>query len=76
MCSSYLALGVPNCLAIIIFINYTPAINRVEDSEDFDDHILSSDEDDGPPIRTKPLDSRPPPRAGKKALPNFGVDAS
>jgi hypothetical protein len=27
LCSSYLALGVPNCLAIIIIINYTPAIN-------------------------------------------------
>jgi hypothetical protein len=27
LCSSYLALGVPNCLAIIIIINYTPAIS-------------------------------------------------
>jgi hypothetical protein len=26
LCSSYLALGVPNCLAIIIIINYTLAI--------------------------------------------------
>jgi hypothetical protein len=51
-------------------------VDRVEDSEDLDDHILSSDEDDGPPIRAKPLDSRPPPRARKKDLPNFGVDAS
>jgi hypothetical protein len=51
-------------------------VDRVEDSEDFDDHILSSDEDDGPPICAKPLDSCPPPRAGKKALPNFSVDAS
>jgi hypothetical protein len=51
-------------------------VDRVEDSEDFDDHILSSDEDDGPPIHAKPLDSRRPPRAGKKALPNFSVDAS
>jgi hypothetical protein len=27
LCSSYLALGVPNCLAIIIIINYTLAIS-------------------------------------------------
>jgi hypothetical protein len=51
-------------------------VDRVKDSEDFGDHLLSSDEDDGPPIRAKPLDSRPPPEAGKKALPNFSVDAS
>jgi hypothetical protein len=51
-------------------------VDRVEDLEDLDDHILYSDEDDGPPIHVKPLDSRPPLRAGKKALPNFGIDAS
>jgi hypothetical protein len=51
-------------------------VDRVEDSEDFDDHILSSEEDDGLPIRAQPLNSRPPPRAEKRVLPNFGVDAS
>jgi hypothetical protein len=51
-------------------------VDRVEDSEDFDDHVLSSDEDDGQAIPAKPLDSRPPPRARKKVLPNFSVDAS
>jgi hypothetical protein len=51
-------------------------IDRVEDSEDFDDHGLSSDEDDDQAIPAKPLDSRPPPRAGKKVLPKFGVNAS
>jgi hypothetical protein len=51
-------------------------VDRVEDSEDFDDHNLSSDDDDGLAIHAKPLDSRPPPRAEKKVLPNFGVDAS
>jgi hypothetical protein len=50
-------------------------VDRVEDSENFDDHILSSDDDDGLAIPTKPLDSRPPPRTEKKVLPNFGVDA-
>jgi hypothetical protein len=51
-------------------------VDRVEDSEDFDDHILSSDDDDGLAIHAKPLDSRPPPRTEKKVLPNFGIDAS
>jgi hypothetical protein len=51
-------------------------VDRVEDSEDFDDHVLSSDEDDDQAIPAKPLNSRPPPRAGKKVLPNFSVDAS
>jgi hypothetical protein len=50
-------------------------VDRIEDSEDFDDHILSLDDDDGLPIPAKPLDSRPPPRSGKKVLPNFSVDA-
>jgi hypothetical protein len=50
-------------------------VDRVEDSEDFDEHGLSSDEDDDQAIPAKPLDSRPPPQAGKKILPNFGVDA-
>jgi hypothetical protein len=51
-------------------------VDRVEDSEDFDDHILSLEDDDGLAIHVKPLDSRPPPRAEKKVLPNFSVDAS
>jgi hypothetical protein len=51
-------------------------LDRVEDSEDFDGHNFSSDEDDGTFIPMKPLASRPPPRSGKKILPNFGVDAS
>jgi hypothetical protein len=51
-------------------------VDRVEDSEDFDDHILSSDDDDGSPIPAKPLDSRRPPRTRKKVLSNFSVDAS
>jgi hypothetical protein len=51
-------------------------VDRVEDSEDFDGRDFSSDEDDDPVIPAKPLDSRPPPRSGKKVLPNFGVDAS
>jgi hypothetical protein len=51
-------------------------VDRVEDSEDFDDHDLSSDEDDNQAIPAKPLDSRPPPRSGKRVLLNFGVDAS
>jgi hypothetical protein len=51
-------------------------IDRVEDSEDFDGHDFTSDEDDDPTIPAKPLASRPPPRSGKKFIPNFGVDAS
>jgi hypothetical protein len=51
-------------------------IDMVEDLEDFDDHGLSFDRYDDHAIPAKPLDSRPPPRAGKKILPNFGVDAS
>jgi hypothetical protein len=51
-------------------------VDRVKDSEDFDDHILSSDDDDGLAIHAKPLDSHPPPRTEKKVLPNFGIDAS
>jgi hypothetical protein len=50
--------------------------DRVEDSEDFDDHDFSSYEDDDLAIPAKPLASRPPPRSGKKVLPNFSIDAS
>jgi hypothetical protein len=51
-------------------------VDRVKDSEDLDVHSPSSDDDDGATIHAKPLDSRPPPRAGKRVLPNFGLDAS
>jgi hypothetical protein len=48
----------------------------VKDSEDLGDtHFSSGDEDDSV-IPAKPLDSRPPPRFGKKILPKFGLDAS
>jgi hypothetical protein len=48
----------------------------VEDSEDLDDtHFTSGDDDDGV-IPIAPLNSRPPLRLGKKALPKFGIDAS
>jgi hypothetical protein len=47
----------------------------VEDSEDLDDTHLTSDDDDSA-IPVAPLSSRPPLRAGKRALPKFGVDAS
>jgi hypothetical protein len=48
----------------------------VEDSEDLDDTHLSSGDDDDSAIPVAPLSSRPPLRAGKRALPKFGVDAS
>jgi hypothetical protein len=51
-------------------------VDRVEDSEDVDVPSPSSDDDDGAAILAHPLVSRPPPRAGKKVLPNFGLDAS
>jgi hypothetical protein len=47
----------------------------IEDSKDADDTHLSSADDDGV-IPAKPLDNRPPPRAGKRALLKFGLDAS
>jgi hypothetical protein len=49
-------------------------LDRVEDSEDLDGHNFSSDEDDDIVIPVKPLASRPPPRFGKKVLPNFGIE--
>jgi hypothetical protein len=51
-------------------------VDRVKDSEDFDDYVLSSDEDDDQAIPANPLDSLPPPRAGKNVILNFSVDAS
>jgi hypothetical protein len=48
----------------------------VEDSEDLGNTHFSSGDDDDSVIPTKPLDSRPPLRVGKKILPKFGLDAS
>jgi hypothetical protein len=36
-------------------------VDRVEDSEDFDSHDLSFDEDNDPAIPARPLDSHPLP---------------
>jgi hypothetical protein len=51
-------------------------IDRVEDSEELGAHSPSSGNDDDTAVLVKPLDSHPPPRAGKKPLPNFCLDAS
>jgi hypothetical protein len=51
-------------------------VDRVEDSEDLGARTPSSGDDDGAAIPAKPLDVRPPPRAGKRALPKFGLDTS
>jgi hypothetical protein len=51
-------------------------VDVVEDSEDLGDTNFSSGDDDDSVIPAKPLDSRPPPRSGKKNLPKFGLDAS
>jgi hypothetical protein len=51
-------------------------IDRVEDSEELGAHSPSSGDDNDAAVLVKPLDSRPPPRAGKKDLPNFGLDMS
>jgi hypothetical protein len=51
-------------------------IDRVEDLEELGAHSPSSGDEDDAAVLVKPLDSRPPPRAGKKALPNFGLDTS
>jgi hypothetical protein len=51
-------------------------VDRVEDSEDLGTRSPSSGDDDGTAIPAKPLDVGPPPRAGKRALPNFGLDTS
>jgi hypothetical protein len=51
-------------------------LDRVKDLEDLDGHNFSSDEDDDTVIPAKPLASRPPPRSGKKVLPNFCVETS
>jgi hypothetical protein len=51
-------------------------VDRVEDSEELGAHSASSGDDDDVAVLVKPLVSRPPPRTGKKPLPNFGLDAS
>jgi hypothetical protein len=51
-------------------------IDRVEDSEELDTRSPSSGDDGGAAILAKPLDVRPPPRVGKRTLPNFGLDTS
>jgi hypothetical protein len=51
-------------------------IDRVEDSEELGAHSPSSGDDDDAAVLFKPLDSRPPPRAGKKTIPKFGLDTS
>jgi hypothetical protein len=51
-------------------------VDRVEDSEELDTRSPSLGNDGGMAIPAKPLDVRPPPRAGKRTLPNFGLDTS
>jgi hypothetical protein len=51
-------------------------IDRVKDSEELGAQSPSSGDDDDVAVLVKPLDSHPPPRAGKKPLPNFGLEAS
>jgi hypothetical protein len=51
-------------------------VDRVEDSEELGARFPSSGDDDGTMIPAKPLDVRPPLRAGKRAIPNFGLDTS
>jgi hypothetical protein len=51
-------------------------VDRVEDSKELGARSPSSGDDDDAAILAKPLDSRPPPQAGKKVLPNFDLDAS
>jgi hypothetical protein len=48
----------------------------VEDSEDLDDTRFTSGDDGDSAIPASPLSRRPPPRAEKKVLPKFGIDAS
>jgi hypothetical protein len=48
----------------------------IEDLEDLGNTHFSSGDDDDSVIPAKPLESRPPLRAGKKILPKFGLDAS
>jgi hypothetical protein len=51
-------------------------VDRVEDLEELGARSPPTGDADGAAIPAKPLDVRPPPRAGKRALPNFGLDTS
>jgi hypothetical protein len=51
-------------------------VDRVKYSEDLGARSPLSGDDDGAVIPAKPLDVHPPLRAGKRALPNFGLDMS
>jgi hypothetical protein len=51
-------------------------VDQVEDLEDLGTYSPLLGDDDGTTIPAKPLDVRPPPRAGKRALSNFGLDTS
>jgi hypothetical protein len=51
-------------------------VDRVKNSEELGARSPSSGDDDGTAIPAKPLDVRPPLRAMKRALPNFGLDTS
>jgi hypothetical protein len=51
-------------------------VDRVEDSEELGAHSSSLGDDNGATILAKPPDSCPPPRARKRVLRNFGLDAS
>jgi hypothetical protein len=66
----------PTTLRVLTKHMHVADVDRVEDSEEIGAHSPSSDDDDGAAILARPLDSRPPPRAGKRVLPNFGLDAS
>jgi hypothetical protein len=48
----------------------------VDDSEDLDDTRFTSGDDGNSAIPASPLSCRPPPRAEKKIIPKFGIDAS
>jgi hypothetical protein len=48
----------------------------VEDLEDLDDTHFTLGDDGDSAIPASPLRRRPPPRAEKKVLPKFGIDAS
>jgi hypothetical protein len=70
------ALAVPTTSHALAKCANAEDVDRVEDSEELGTHSPSSGDDDDMAIPAKPPDSRPPPRAGKKVLPNFGLDAS
>jgi hypothetical protein len=70
------ALAAPTMLHTLAKHADVEDVDRVEDSEELGAHSPSSGDDDDAAILVKPLDNRPPPRAGKKALPCFGLDAS